>query len=320
MSSRAVCPRPGIGEPSAVEASRKAYIEGRIVPWDEARVHVASVGFKFGTGVFEGIRGYWNEREQRMYVFQLEEHVRRLEFSQRAMRFSHILAGSEVGQRILELLRANAFHEGVHVMATVYVSGFGDPLTTGPVDLAITAAPRKESGRLEHGVRAQVSSWMRSPDQAMPMRVKCNANYQNGRLAGLQAQADGYDTAILLNARGKVAEGPAMCFCMVRDGKLVTPTTSSDILESITRRTVLALAREYLGLETVERDVDRSELYYAEEAFFCGTAWEVTPLVAIDRLELGDGRPGALTRELQRLLIGIASGTIEDHPEWRTAV
>ncbi len=263
------------------------FLNDALVPWDEARVHVSTVAFKFGTAVFEGIRGYWNETEQRMFVFQLHEHMQRLIYSQRAMRFERVIDTAWIGEKTLELLRANEFREGVHIMTTVFVEGFGDPLTRGPVGLAITAGPRKHSDRLEKGVSAQVSSWMRSPDTAMPMRIKCNANYQNGRLAGLQAQTDGYDTAILLNSRGKVAEGPAMCFCMVRDGRLVTPTVNSDILESITRRSVLELAGE-LGLETLEREVDRSELYAADEAFFCGTAWEVTPVTSICLLYTSD--------------------------------
>ena len=296
------------------------FLNDSMVPWDEAKVHVSTVAFKFGTAVFEGVRGYWNDIEQKLYVFQLAEHMHRLVFSQRAMRFDQPIDVDWIGEKTIELLRANEFREGVHIMTTVFVNGFGDPLTCGPVGLAITAAPRKHGDRLEKGVTAQVSSWMRSPDTAMPMRIKCNANYQNGRLAGLQAHVDGYDTAILLNSRGKVAEGPAMCFCMIRDGRLVTPSINSDILESITRRTVLQLAREYLGLETVEREVDRSELYAADEAFFCGTAWEVTPVTAIDRLPLGDGTPGPLTRKLQDTLLRIAHGTVPDHAEWRTAV
>jgi branched-chain amino acid aminotransferase len=149
--------------------------------------------------------------------------------------------------------------------------------------------------------------------------VKCNANYQNGRLAGLQAKADGYDTAILLNTRGRVAEGPGMCFFMIRDGVASTPHTSSDILESITRSTVLELLRE-AGFETQERDIDRSELAAAEEAFFCGTAWEITPVVAIDKLNVGAGEVGPVVRELQERFFSIVRGESDDHPQWRTPV
>jgi len=296
------------------------YLNDRVVPWDEGKVHVASVGFKFGTGVFEGLRSYWNAGKEQMFVLQLAEHMHRLEYSQKFMRFDEILPGPVVGEKILELLRANEFRENVHIMSTVYVAGFGPPHTTGPIGLSILAAPRRDIPWTESGCAAHISSWQRVPDTAMPMRVKCNANYQNGRLATLQARADGYDTAILLNSRGKVAEGPGMCLFMIRDGKAVTPPVTSDILESITRQTAMTLCREYLGMEVVERDIDRSEFAAAEEAFFCGTAWEVTPLVSVDRLPVGDGEVGPTVRRLQDVFFGIATGARDDHAEWRTPV
>jgi len=151
------------------------------------------------------------------------------------------------------------------------------------------------------------------------MRVKCNANYNNGRLASMQAQADGYDTAIFLNSRGKVSEGPGMCFFIMRDGKAITPSTSNDILESITRTTVLQLLEE-LGVPTVERDVDRSEIVAADEAFFCGTAWEVTPVTMIDRLTVGTGSIGAITKRLQETYFDVCHGFSGAHPEWRMPV
>ena len=300
--------------------AKYVFLNDEIVPWDEAKVHVATVAFKFGTGVFEGLRGYWNEEENQMYVLLLDAHMRRLAYSQRFMRFEGPMDTAYVAEKILELLRANEFSEGVHILATVFVDAFGPPVTSGPVGLAITAAPRSDPKVREQGCSAQVSSWQRVPDVAMPMRVKCNANYQNGRLASLQARADGYDTAILLNSRGKVSEGPSMCFFMIRDGKAVTPTITSDILESITRKAVIELLTNKLGLEVEERDIDRSELPAAEEAFYCGTAWEVTPVVSIDRLSVGDGKVGPVVRKLQQVYADVASGKLRDFPEWRTPV
>jgi branched-chain amino acid aminotransferase len=299
---------------------RYAFLNGEIVPWDDARVHVASVGFRFGTGVFEGIRAYWNPEQEQLYVYQLAEHLNRLIYSQRFMRFDSIFQPDYVADRLLALLRANEFRETLHIMATSYVSGPGLPQTCGPVDLAITAAPSKRPAERTNGCRVQVSAWQRVPDAAMPMRVKCNANYQNGRLASVQALADGYDTALMLNSRGKVAEGPGMCFFMFRDGQAVTPGVNSDILESITRRTVIQLLTEHLGVPVVERDIDRSELVAADEAFFCGTAWEVTPIAQIDRLPVGEGVPGPQVTALQRLFLDIAEGRSELYPEWRTPV
>jgi branched-chain amino acid aminotransferase len=302
-----------------VERPKYIFLNDELVPWEDAKVHVSTVAFKFGTAVFEGLRGYWNEDHQQMYLFQMDAHMRRLEYSQKFMRFEQVFDGAYVREKTIELLRANEFRATVHSMATVFVEGFGGPAVSGPVGLAITAATRGGPGQLEEGCTAQVSSWQRVADNAMPMRVKCNANYQNGRLAGMQARADGYDTAILLNARGKVSEGPGMCFFMMRDGVASTPHTSSDILESITRSTVIDLLRES-GVEVQERDIDRSELAAADEAFFCGTAWEVTPVTAIDRLKVGDGEVGRVVRGLQERFFSVARGESADHPEWRTPV
>ena len=295
------------------------FLNDEIVPLEDAKVHVSTAAFKFGTAVFEGLRGYWNEQREQMYLFQMDAHMKRLQYSQKFMRFEKTFDGDYVAEKTIALLRANEFRTTVHSMTTVFVDGFGGPTTCGPVGLAITAAARCGPGLLEKCCTAQVSSWQRVPDNAMPMRVKCNANYQNGRLAGLQAQADGYDTAILLNSRGRVSEGPGMCFFMIRDGVVSTPHTSSDILESITRSTVLELLRE-AGIETQERDIDRSELAAADEAFFCGTAWEVTPITAIDKLNVGTGEVGPMVRELQERFFAIAKGESAEHPEWRTPV
>jgi branched-chain amino acid aminotransferase len=298
-----------------------ASLDGEIVAWDDARVHIASAGFKFGTAVFEGLRGYWNADEQEMYLFRMAEHMDRLDFSQRFMRFDEILTAETVAEKTIELVHANGFKgENLHIMTTAYVSGQGGPGVCGPIGLAITAQERPRSDRVIGGVTAQVSSWMRVPDNAMPMRVKCNANYNNGRLATVQAVADGYDTAIFLNSRGKVSEGPGMCFFMVRNGVPITPSVTNDILESITRDTVLELIEEIFGVKPVERDVDRSELMAADEAFFCGTAWEVTPVLGIDRVNIGNGGVGPMTKRLQDAFFAVSDGTSGTHPEWRLPV
>ncbi len=297
-----------------------AYVNGEIVPFADAKVHISSAGFKFGAGVFEGLRGYWNPDQEQMYLFRMAEHMRRIEYSQTFMRFSEIIAGAEVEEKTLALLRANDFHETVHIMTTCYVSGFGSPSAAGPVDLAIVVASKTGAGLAETGAHVQVSSWQRLPDNVMPVRVKCNANYQNGRLAAMQSHVDGYDTALFLNTRGKVAEGHGMCFVMFRDGRAITPTLTSDILESITRDTVIELLRKDLGIEVIEREVDRSELALADEAFFCGTAWEVTPVVSIDRLALGNGEPGPLVKALRKRYLDVALGNVDAYPQWRTAV
>lgn len=295
-------------------------LDGEILPWDEGRVHVASAAFKFGTSVFEGLRGYWNEDDQDFYLFRMKEHMERLVFSQQFMRFDQVYTPDYVAEKTIELIEANKFKgTNLHIMTTAYISGMGGPGVLGPIGLAITALARPRTERIVAGVSAQFSSWMRIPDNAMPMRVKCNANYNNGRLATVQAVADGYDTAIFLNSRGKVSEGPGMCFFMIRNGKVIAPSTSNDILESITRETAIELVKE-LGYPVEERDVDRSEVMAADEAFFCGTAWEVTPITSIDRVPVGNGGVGEITKRLQNLYFDVAAGTNPAHPEWRMPV
>ena len=298
-----------------------ASIDGEIVEWDKANVHVASAGFKFGTAVFEGLRGYWNESQSEMYLFRTHEHMKRLEFSQRFMRFEEIFLGDMVTQKTIELIHANNFKgENLHIMTTAYVSGMGGPGICGPIGLSITAQERPRSERILGGVTAQVSSWMRVPDNAMPMRVKCNANYNNGRLATVQAEVDGYDTAIFLNSRGKVSEGPGMCLFIVRDGIPITPSISNDILESVTRDSVLNLIEETYGIKPIERDIDRSELIAAEEAFFCGTAWEITPILSIDKINIGNGQVGIKTKKLQDVFFAVCEGSVQEHADWRHPV
>ena len=300
--------------------TKYVFFNGEIVPHDEARVHVGTTAFKFGAAVFEGVRGYWNEQHEQLYLFRMPEHMQRLVYSQRMMRFDEIFQEAYVTEKVLDLIRANDVRETLHLVPTVFVNGRGGPETRGPVALSITANPGFTRGFVETGCTVQVSSWQRVPDNAMPVRVKCNANYQNGRLAAVQARDDGYDTALLLNSRGKVSEGPGQCFFMIRDGKAITPSTSNDILESITRDSIIQLLPRYCGVEVEERDVDRSELAAAEEAFFCGTAWEVTPVVDIDRLPVGTGEIGPVVRQLKDAYFRVAKGMVDDCAGWRMPV
>ncbi len=295
------------------------YINGEFVPWNEARVHVFSPFAKYGAGVFEGIRGYWSERRGKMLVFRLREHLDRLELSQRIMRFEEIVPAGEMAATILELVRRNRFRTSVHIRPTVYVDGNGGSGARGPVGTFVTAVPRGTPDRVRDGCTAQISSWERIGDRSMPARAKATANYNNARFAGIQASVDGYDAAIMLNSRGKVAEGQGMCLFLVRDGVAVTPSITSDILESITRDTVLTLLRD-MGIATSERDVDRTEFFLASEAFFCGTGWEITPINAVDGAPVGAGRPGEVTRRIQEAYFDLVHGVSGDRPEWISEV
>jgi branched-chain amino acid aminotransferase len=295
-------------------------MNGEIVPFADAKVHVLTPGLKYGAGVFEGIRGYWNQQRKDMYLFRLEEHLDRLHFSMKVMRFQHRLENRQMTRALVDLIKANELREDIHIRLLAWVDGEGDMDATGPIGWAIAALPKPTGKAVTEGVHCAVSSWRRINDNSMPARVKATANYNNGRLTGLQGKADGYDNVIILTDQGRVAESPGSCFFMIRNGVPVTPGVNSDILESVTRATVMRIFKEYLGRETTERDIDRTELYAAEETFFCGSGYEIQPILTIDRQPVGTGKPGELTRALQHKYFSIVRGETADHAEWRTPV
>jgi branched-chain amino acid aminotransferase len=252
-----------------------------------------------------------------LILWQLEEHLSRLTASQHFMRFDNPISNDQARTAITQLLRANQIRHDVHIVATAFLSGQGQPFTNGQTSLAVTALERSDYS--SDGLSAQVSSWRRPSDNALPQRVKANGNYLSARLAGVQAKTDGYDTAILLNHHGYVAEGTSMCFFMIRDGIVVTPDKQSGILESITRETLITLLSE-LGYSVEERKIERSELYYATEAFFCGTGWEIAPIRSIDGMDLKNYRSRSITRRLVQRFRTLTIGESSDHPEWRTDI
>jgi branched-chain amino acid aminotransferase len=252
-------------------------------------------------------------------VFRLEDHLARLEFGMKVMRLADPPSRDTLRDAVLRVVRINAPDDDAYIRLQVQVDALGMMATAGPVGWIAAATPRERSAKFATGLSACVSSWTRLSDNAMPPRVKASANYHAARLATLEARADGYDSAILLTVRGKVSEAAAACLFLVRDGVLVTPDRSSDILESVTRATVITLASE-LGIACEEREVDRTELYAAEEVFLCGTGQELVAVTGVDRLRVGDGAPGPVTRRLQAAYEAVVRGTTEAHPEWRTRV
>ena len=295
-------------------------MNGEIVPFADAKVHTLSPCVKYGAAVFEGIRGYWNDRRKDMYLFRLEEHLNRLQFSMKVMRFDHHLENAKMRRALIDLIKANELREDIHIRLLVWVDGEEDMTATGPIGWSLAALRRPPQRAVTEGVHCAVSSWRRIDDNAMPARVKATANYNNGRLAGLQGKADGYDNVIILTQQGRVAESPGSCFFMVRDGVPMTPAVNDDILESVTRATVMSIFFEYMGRETHERDIARTELYAAQETFFCGSGYEIQPILSIDRQPVGAGAIGPLTRELQQKYFALVRGETSDHAEWRTPV
>lgn len=302
-------------------APRYMFRNGEIVPFEDGTIHIAAPAVKYGIGVFEGVRGYWNETDGQLYVFRLRAHMERLKQSMKLLRLEDPYSVDELMDGVLRMIRANEFRTTIQMRVVALLDGVSTLRSAmGPVTLYMHGSPKEPHDFLEKGLTAGTSSWIRPSDNALPVRVKCNANYVNARLAELEAKAGGFDRAILLNARGKVAEGPASTMFIVRKGEPVTPGVTSDILESITRDTLIRIFREEFDLETAQRDVDRSEIYTAEEAFLCGTLAEVSPIVSLDGIPIGDGKVGPITRALQERYRDLVYGRTEAHPEWRTPV
>ena len=300
-------------------AELKIWMNGRLVPQAEAVLPVNSAAVFYATNVFEGLRAYWNTEDEELYCFRLGEHFSRFRESMKMMRFTIDFSDEDLYKAVRDVLSGNDLHEDIHMHMVAYVVGTGMD-ATGPTGLYIN--PRRRPGvEPGAGICCCVSSWTRTSDNAIPIRLKSGSNYQNGRLATLQALADGYDQPIFLNKEGHVAEGTGATFFMVRNGRIVTPPVTADILESITRATLIdPICPELLGMGVLEREIDRTELYVAEEAFFCGSGYEITPITSIDRFPLGDGQVGPITRRLQDAYMDIVRGVDKRFAEWRTPV
>lgn len=296
------------------------WIRGEIIRQSQATVSVLSPMAQFGLNVFEGIRCYWNEDKGELYAFRLQEHLDRLMLSSRLVRLPSPYTPAQIESFMKAAIQANEFQADTAVRMTLFADGQGTWNTCEPVSLFI-APMVKFRTKLEKvpSLKACISSWERINDNTLPPRAKVGANYINGRYAHLQARHDGYDVPIFLGRDGKVAEGAGACLFMVRNGQLVTPPTTSSVLESITRDTLIVLARD-AGMTVVERSVDRTELYLADEMFLCGSAAEIAPIVSVDGYLLGQGKPGAKSVSLLMAYLAVTSGETPAHPEWRTVV
>lgn len=305
--------------PTSAAITRQMIVNGKLVPFEDATVHLMSPAMRYGLNIFEGLRGYWNEDHEELYVFRLQEHMERFEQSMKLLRLEPEFETEAVTSAICDLLRADDHRAHCHIRATAYLDGIGEHHVARPVSWMVYAGPRPRNAKTNSGIRVHVSSWRRMSDNAMPPRIKCGANYANARLARFQAQVDGYDDAVMLNEAGKVGEGPGACLFLLRKGRLVTPDVSSGILESITRETILELAED-LGLDVEVRAMDRTELYAADEAFFAGSAAEVLPIVSVDGIDVGSGKVGQITQKVQSTYFSAVEGRSHTDRNWLTAV
>jgi branched-chain amino acid aminotransferase len=293
------------------------WMNGKLAPFQDATIHVSTAAAFYATNVFEGIRVYWNDEKQEGYAFRLREHFTRWFESMKMMRFSVPYSFEDLEEALREVVKGNNFKEDVHGHMVAYVDAEG--LTaTAPVGVYFYFRRRGRLADDGKGMHCCISSWVRTSDNAIPIRLKCGANYQNGRLASLQAEVDGYDGPIFLNSQGHVAEGSGASFFMVRKGEVITPPTTADILESITRVTLMQLFREEMGITVKEQEIDRTQVYVADEAFFCGSGYEVTPILSVDRFPVGNGQAGPIAQGILRHYMRVVRGTTDKHAEWRT--
>ncbi|MBO9521380.1 MAG: branched-chain amino acid transaminase [Nocardioidaceae bacterium] len=289
---------------------------GELTPYDDARIHVLSTATKYGVGVFEGFRAYWSEPDQELYAFRIADHMRRLVDSMKVVEIEGELDPEVLTGQLLDLIRANELRQDLHMRAQVFVEADdGKPDDVGPASVYMAAIPMSRYFT-RAGLDVQISSWARISDTSMPPRVKSIANYQNGRLALLEAKRNGYDAALLMTGDGRVSEGAGYNVFVVRHGRLCTPPVTESILEGITRDSVLTLAAEELGLDVEQRPIDRSELYSAEEVFVCGSAAEVVAVLSVDRKPVADGKPGAITAGLQDLYQRAVRGQVAQAHDW----
>ena len=294
-------------------------MNGELMPLDDAKISIMAPGLTFAATVFEGLRAYWNEEKQELFVFRMEEHLNRLLDSMKLLRFGEHPSINTLREQLLENIRSNEYREDIYIRLQAYIDDWGSMLAKGPVSTSIVSYPRPRLNAFETGRNFAVSSWRRLDDNASPPRAKASGNYINSRLAGMEARESGYDGAIILTAAGKVSEGPGGCIFIVRNGVLITPGVTSGILESLTRDSILRMALE-TGQAAETRDVDRTELYIADEIFYCGTGQEITPVISVDRIPAGDGKPGKITRAMQALYDKQVRDIAPKNWDWRTPV
>lgn len=302
-------------------ANRFAFFNGEFVPIEQAQVSVMTAALNYGLGVFEGIRAYWNADDAQLYVFHLQEHMARLKRSCAIMFMDLPYSVDELCRLTVELLRHEGFREDAYIRPLVFKSDHTITVRLNNMTdtFALYAVP---FGQYLPGaaVRACISSWRRIEDNIMPSRAKVCGGYVNAALAKTEALLNGYDEAIVLGSDGQVSEASAANLYIVRHGALITPPITSDILEGITRRVVAELAQAELRVPVIERPIDRTELYIAEEAFFCGTGAEIKPIVEIDRRPVGSGVTGEITARLVELYGAVVRGKLPAYHAWCTPV
>jgi branched-chain amino acid aminotransferase len=297
---------------------RHAFFRGRIVPYSEARVGVLTHGLNYGTGCFAGIRGYWNAEESELFVFRPRDHFRRFLESARLLDMTLPFTPDGLTAALVELMRTELFREDCYARPLAFYGdeAIGVRLHNLTPEVSIVAMPYGRYLQNEEGVHATISSWRRVDDNMIPARGKITGSYVNSAFAKTDAQRAGFDEAIVLNQDGHIAEGSAENFFLVKNGTAITPPVTDNVLEGITRRTILELLGDELGVPVLERSIDRTELTLADEAFFCGTGVQIAAITRVDHRPIGAGRMGPIVSALRNTFFEVVRGKNPKYRHW----
>jgi len=306
-----------------LEYPKYAFFKGKIVPISEAKVDIRTNALQYGTAVFEGIRCYWSKDEKKNYVFRIRPHYERLLDSCKIMMINIRYTIEELCNMTLELLKKEEYMEDSYVRPFAYNSGLniGPKLIHNEQDLFIYTTPLGEYLNLSKPISVCVSSWTRIPDNCIPPRAKISGSYVNAALQKTEALLAGYEEAITLSSDGQhVSEGSAMNLFLVKNNKISTPPAYNDILEGVTRNTIIELIKNELGMDVYERQIDRTELYTSDEMFFCGTGAQVSPIGLVDGRIVGTGKMGELTKKIQEIYFKVVKNEMKKYSKWCTEV
>ncbi len=305
-----------------MDLSKHAFFEGKIVPLAEAKINIATHGFLYGTAVFGGMRAYWNEEKKRLFVFRPHDHYRRLLHSARMMAMQSSYDEESLIQITLDLLRTDHWQQDIYFRPSFYKSdlGIGVRLHDLKDEFCIFVIPFEKYVKNDTNAHVTISSWRRIDDNMIPARGKVSGAYANSALIKTDANRAGFDEALVLDQNGHLSEGSAMNIFMLRDDKLVTPPVTDNILEGITRRSIIELARSELGLEVVERSIDRTEAFICEELFMTGTAAQVVAVTKIDNRPVGVGTMGPITTKLRQMFDDVVRGKNPKYESWNLAI
>lgn len=298
------------------------FYEGEFARYNDVRLGLMTHALHYGTGVFEGIRAYWNQKQEQLYLLQAVAHYERMKRSANVMRMTLPYSTEELVNYTIELLRRNAFKSDVYIRPLVYLSSeeIGVRLHNLNQSFFIYATPFGKYVEVESGIRCIVSSWRRVPDQSLPARAKVTGAYANSALAKSEAVEGGFDEAIVLTIDGHVSEGSAENLFMLKDGTFITPPVTDDILEGVTRQLLIKMIKDELNLPVLERSIDRTELYTCDELLLCGTGAQISPVIEVDRRAIGTGEVGEFTQELQNIYFGAVRAETPQYRNWTIPV